>query len=152
MSQSHTQGPLKNGNNPLNDLDLETIKLIVTQKGQELQVEAQKLRLEEKRLEQNGKLAEKSLEHNSKLIQKYPSEQRKTMLTIGGIACFILLLFFLFILYCISQGKTEFADKFLNWISHIAGIAAGFFVGKYGTKKKRNKGISEEPEDVEIVD
>lgn len=152
MSQSHTQGPLKDGKFPFNDLDLETIKLIVTQKGQELQVEAQKLRLEEKRIEQNGKLAEKSMEHNSKLIQKYPSEQRKTMLTIGGIACFILIIFFLFILYCISQDKIEFADKFLNWISHIAGITAGFFVGKYGTKKKRNKGISEEPEDVEIVD
>jgi hypothetical protein len=146
MSQSHTQGPLKDGKFPFNDLDLETIKLIVAQKGQELQVEAQKLRLEEKRIVLRLR---SGLKGSWTVLSGV--EGRKTILTIGGIACFILLLFFLFILYCISQGKTEFADKFLNWISHIAGIAAGFFVGKYGTKKKRNKDVSEEPEDAEIV-
>jgi Fe2+ transport system protein B len=150
MNQS--QEPQKNGKNQKSELDLETIKAIVAQKNQELQLEAQKLRLEEKRLEQNGKLAEKSLEHNSKLIQKYPSEQRKTILTVGGIASFILILFFLFILYCISQGKTEFADKFLNWISHIAGIAAGFFVGRFSNKKKRSADSPQGPEDAEIIE
>jgi hypothetical protein len=150
MSQS--QEPQKNGKNQKPELDLETIKALVAQKSQELQLEAQKLKLEEKRLEQNGKLAEISIEHNSKLIQKYPAEQRKTILTIGGIACFVLILFLLFILYCISQGNTEFADKFLNWISHIAGIAAGFFVGRFSIKKKRSTDSSEEPEDAEIIE
>ena len=75
MSQS--QEPQKNGKNQIPEFDLETIKAIVAQKGHELQIEAQKLRLEEKRLEQDGKLAEKSLEHNSKLFKIFPQSNVK---------------------------------------------------------------------------
>lgn len=121
-------------------------------KLKKLQLEGDKIRLEEKRLDQDGKLAAKSLEINSQLLREYPSQHRKTILTYGAIICFIILIILGFILYCISQGKTEFADKFLNWLSHIGGIAGGFLFGKLINKKKRTPEASAVAEDAEIVD
>jgi hypothetical protein len=152
MSQSQTQAPQKNGKNQKSELDPETIKAIVAQQTQKLQIEAQKLRLEEKRLEQNGKLAEQSMVFNSEIIKKYPSEQRKTIITLGGFIIGIIIIFLAFILYCLSQGKAEFADKFLNWLGHIGGIVGGFFIGKWSNKKKSIQDQPQEPEDAEIVD
>jgi hypothetical protein len=152
MSQS--QDAQKNGNKSQKpELDPETIKAIVAQQSEKLRLEAQKIRLEEKRLDQNGILAEKSLQFNSEIIKKHPSEQRKTILTIGGIVIAIIAIFLAFILFCLSQGNNEFADRFLNWIGHIGGAIGGFFVGKWSSKRKPSQdSMPSEPEDAEIVD
>lgn len=137
----------------LPDLDQETFKSLVVQQGQKLQIEADKLRLEEKRMEQDGKLAERSIEMQSTLLKAYPSQHRKTLITIGAIAIVIILIILGFILYCIHEGKDEFADKFLNWLSHIAGIAGGFLIGRTtGKKKQRDTPAPGEPEEAEIVE
>jgi len=151
MSQSpETQ---KNGNKSQKpELDPETIKAIVAQQSEKLKLEAQKIRLQEKQLDQNGILAEKSMVLNSEIIKKHPSEQRKTILTIGGIVIAVIIIFLAFILFCINQGNAEFADKFLSWIGHVGGAVGGFFVGKWSNKKKPEDTINTEPEDAEIVD
>jgi hypothetical protein len=153
MSQS--QDTQKNGSKSQKpELDPETIKAIVAQQSDKLKLEAQKIRLEEKRLDQNGILAEKSLQFNSEIIKRHPSEQRKTIAVIGSIVIAIIVIFLAFILFCLSKGNIEFADKFLNWIGHIGGAVGGFFVGKLSSKKKQppEDSIQSEPEDAEIVD
>jgi hypothetical protein len=54
-----------NGKIPKFELDQEAIKAIISQKAQEVQLEFQKLKLDEKRLEQDGKLSEKSMYYNN---------------------------------------------------------------------------------------
>lgn len=142
----------KQNQKSLPDLDPETIKAIVVQQGQKLQLEANKIRLEEKRLEQDGKLAERSIDMQSQLLKDYPAQQRKTILVVGAVIVVVILIFLLFILYCISQGKENFADKFLTWLSHIAGIVGGFFVGRISSKKNHGKQQPSGPEDAEIVE
>lgn len=149
---TQNQQPSKNNKSQKYELDQETIKALVAQKGQELQNDAQRIRLEEKKLDHNGKLAQRSIELNAQLIKDYPAQQRKTILVVGAVIVVVILIFLLFILYCISQGKENFADKFLTWLSHIAGIVGGFFVGRISSKKNQGKQQPEGPEDAEIVE
>lgn len=76
MNQS--QDTQKNGNKTQKpELDPETIKAIVAQQSEKLKLEAQKIRLEEKRLDQNGILAEKSLQFNSEIIKNTPQNSAR---------------------------------------------------------------------------
>lgn len=150
MSQS--QELHKNGKNKKPELDLDTIKAIVAQKSQEVQLEIQRLKLEEKRLEQDGKLAEKSMDYNSKFIKDYPKQHRQTIITYGS---FITAIFFgvlIFIGYCIQRGDSEFAKQFLTIVTHIITLIIGLFVGKQTNKKRIDKDKSNGPEDAEIID
>lgn len=150
MSQS--QEPPKNGKNQKIELDQETIKAIIAQKNQEVQLEFQRLKLDEKRLEQDGKLAEKSMDYNSKFIKDYPKQHRQTLITYG---IFITVIFFgvlTFIGFCLHRGDSEFAKQFLTVVTHIVTLIIGFFVGKQANKKKSDKDKIDEPEDAEIVD
>jgi len=150
MNQS--QDTQKNGKNQKIELDQETIKAIIAQKNQEVQLEFQRLKLDEKRLEQDGKLAEKSMDYNSRLIKDYPKQHRQTLITYGIFITVILFGVLIFIGYCLQRGDSEFAKQFLAVITHIITLIIGFFVGKQVNKKKSDKDAPGEPEDAQIID
>jgi hypothetical protein len=150
MSQNQEQA--KNGKSPIAELDQETIKAIISQKAQEVQLEFQRVKLEEKRLEQDGKLAEKSMYFNNELLKAYPRQHRQTVITYGA---FITVIFFgalTFIGYCIYRGDSEFAKQFLTVVTHIITLAIGLLVGRQSNKKKLDKNKAGNPEEAEIID
>ncbi len=150
MNQSQDQPVNSKSHKP--ELDQETIKAIISQKAQEVQLEFQRVKLEEKRLEQDGKLAEKSMFFNNELLRAYPKQHRQTVITYGA---FITLIFFgalTFIGYCIYRGDSEFAKQFLTVVTHIITLVIGLLVGRQSNKKKLNKNNAVNPEEAEILD
>lgn len=135
------------------ELDPDLIKDFLRHQQQQIQLEERRLALEEKRLSQDGKLAEKSMDINGQLLKDAPSQQRKTIITIGVIGSILILGFLLFLSYCINNGKEDFIKSFLGWVSHLFTIALGFWVGRSTAKKNKsgnrdNDGIA----DAEVVD
>jgi hypothetical protein len=152
MSQGQKQEQSQNGNkNVKPELDQDTIKAIISQKSQEVQLEFHRLKLEEKRLEQDGKLSEKAMDYNSKFVKDYPKQHRQTIITYG---IFITLTFFgvlFFIGFCLYRGDAEVAKQFLAVVTHFITLVIGLFVGK-NVQKKSNKEKQDGPEDAEILD
>lgn len=149
---SLNQDQLKSGKNQIPELDQETIRAIISQKAQEVQLEFQRLKLDEKRLEQDGKLSEKSMYYNNEFLKAYPKQHRQIVITYGA---FITLIFFgalIFIGYCIHRGDSEFAKQFLTVVTHIITLVIGLFVGKQSSKKKAGKDKATEPEEAEVTD
>jgi len=133
---SQNQDLPNNGKIPKFELDQEAIKAIISQKAQEVQLEFQKLKLDEKRLEQDGKLSEKSMYYNNEFLKAYPKQHRQTIITYGA---FFTLMFFgalAFIAFCIYKGNSEFAKQFLTVVTHIITLVIGLLVGKQANKKK----------------
>jgi lipopolysaccharide export LptBFGC system permease protein LptF len=134
-----------NGKNPKFELDQEAIKAIISPKAQEVQLEFQKLKLDEKRLEQDGKLSEKSMYYNNEFLKAYPKQHRQTIITYGA---FFTLIFFgalAFIAFCIYRGSSEFAKQFLTVVTHIITLVTGLLVGKQSNKRKIANGKASDP-------
>ena len=131
----------QNHQSPTN-LDPEIIKAVIQQQNQKLQLEASRLKLEEKRLEQNSRLSEQSMLINMELLKNSPAEHRKTIALYCLFIFSLVLILLGFILFCLNNGKDEFINKFLNWLSHIIGIAAGYLVGRNTAKKKHTENNS----------
>lgn len=152
MSQGQKQEHLQNGNkNAKPELDQETIRAIISQKAQEVQLEFQRLKLEEKRLEQDGKLSEKAMDYNSRFAKDYPKQHRQTIITYG---IFITAIFFgvlFFIGFCLYRGDAEVAKQFLAVVTHFITLTIGLFVGK-SVQKKYDKQKQDATDDAEIID
>lgn len=142
----------KNDKAHKSDLDQETIRAIIAQKAQEVQLEFQRLKLDEKRLEQDGKLSEKSMHYNSEFLKAYPKQHRQTLITYGVIIVVIFFGALTFIGYCIHKGDSEFAKQFLTVVTHIITLVIGLFVGKQSYKKKADRDKGAEPEEAEVAD
>lgn len=145
--------PQKNDKNQKIELDPETIKAIVAQKGAEIQLEVQRLRIEEKRIDRDGKLSERSMELNSEFLKNYPKQHRQTIITYGIFITLIIFGILGFIGYCVNTGNKELAKDFLTVITHITTLVVGIVVGRQSNKKKsKDQPQADEPEDAEIVD
>lgn len=145
--------PQKNEKNQKFELDPDTIKAIVAQKGAEIQLEAQRLKIEEKRIDRDGKLSERSMELNSEFLKNYPKQHRHTVITYGIFITIIIFGILFFIGYCVNTGNKELAKDVLTVITHITTLVVGIFVGKQSNKKKsKDPAQPGEPEDAEIVD
>lgn len=142
----------KNGKGQKPELDQETIKAIIAQKAQEVQLEIQRIKLEEKRLEQDGKLSEKAMDYNSKFLKDYPKQHRQTIITYGTLSIIALFGVLFFIGYCLNRGDSEVAKQFLAVVTHFITLAIGLLVGRSSSKKKSDKEKPGEPEDAEIIE
>jgi ABC-type phosphate transport system auxiliary subunit len=115
MSQGQKQEQSQNGNKTAKpELDQDTIKAIISQKSQEVQLEFHRLKLEEKRLEQDGKLSEKAMDYNSKFVKDYPKQHRQTIITYGIFITLTFLVYYSLLAFVFSGEIAEVAKQFLS--------------------------------------
>jgi hypothetical protein len=150
MSQPNQKQP-----QPKKELEPEVIKAIVDQQTQKLQLEHQRLRLEEKRLDQNARLAEKAMEQQAAFLKEQPKEHRKTLTRIAYIVGGIIAMFLLFMGFLVYTGNKDFASDFLKVCSYIATSALSFWVGRKSKPQSQSNNTPTDPADIhdaEVVD
>ncbi|MGB8191024.1 MAG: hypothetical protein WCF67_03850 [Chitinophagaceae bacterium] len=135
------------------ELDLPTIKQILTVQHQQVTLEAQRLKIGEKRIEADANLAEKSMELNAKLMMAGPGHKQKQFITTSIMMIIIMILFLGFIGWLVWAGKEEFVMKFLNWLVHLVFGVVGFWVGRITNKNKPDHQASQLSaiEDAEMI-
>jgi hypothetical protein len=132
-------------------LSEDTIKKFLEnqQKQISLEAEAQKFKFEE--LKANARLAEKAMELQAAHLSRQPLEGRKNITRMGYIVGGLLMVFFLFIGFCLYLGKDEFIMVFLKGCSYLATTGMGYWfgrrVGKEGEKSKEQDAF----EEVEVI-
>lgn len=147
------QRPPQRNNSPAapQQLDAETVKLLLHQQSQKLALEMKRVELEEKRINSNEKLAEKSMEMNAGLLKNAPTEHRKTAQTYAIIGIIILLILLAFVVVLLWLDKQTFLIGLLKGLKDFALAFAGFFIGRKSVAKKKKGAESSEPEDAEEV-
>lgn len=147
LKNQHTQ------NVPIQQLDSETLKKLIDQQGQKVQLELQRLELEKMKLGHNAKLAEKSLEHQSLYLNNQPQEHRKTITRLGYILGGILLMFLVFIGFLVYTGNKDFADTFLKFISYVATSVFSYLIGRSTrSASKQTESGKEIIEDANVIE
>jgi ABC-type dipeptide/oligopeptide/nickel transport system permease component len=139
-------------NQPPTQLDPSVIKAIVEQQGQKLQVELQRLKVDEKRLDQDARLAEKSMQYQAEFLKAQPSENRKTLTRIAYVVGGIVVIFLSFLGFLVYTGNKDFADSFLKFITYLVTSIVSFWIGKKSVSQKSSKNNSSDIEDAEIID
>lgn len=111
-------------------------------------LEAQQYKLEEKNIDNNFKLAQKNLEYQREFLLKSPKQNRWTILLISSviIAFVVIILMALFIF--LRSGFEEYANTLLQSIVYLAVFFTGIFTGRKWEKSKSPKKYAENIEDI----
>lgn len=133
------------------NLDEESVKALILQQGQKLQIEEKKLLIEQQRIVNDGKLAEKAMAHNAELLKNAPKDQRKLIVTVS-VAIFVLILIILgFLGFCLYAGKDEFVKDFVGFMKYLFSAGIGVLVGRATKKGQSNSNKQSEIEDAEVL-
>lgn len=150
-TMSPQRPPQRNNNQTPQQLDAETVKLLLQQQSQKLALEMKRVELEEKRINSNEKLAEKSMEMNAGLLKNAPTEHRKTAKTYATIAIFTLCILLAFIVILLWLDKQTFLIALLKGMKDIALGVMGFFIGRKSAPKKKKGSDNAEPDEAEEI-
>ncbi len=113
------------------------------------QNETRQIALQEKHLDSQAKLAEKSLILEHENLKSSHGEIRKTMLTVGGIVVFLILIILGFLGLMVYTNHQDFANNFLHGLSYVVVGILSFLAGK--KNKQSNSESTSEHQDAQII-
>jgi len=134
----------------VNNLTEETLKQFLENQKAQISLDAENLKLKHEELRANTKLAEKSMELQANYLARQPSEGRKSLTRMAYVIGGIILLFFIFIAYCLNLGKEGFIVGFLKNVGYLITTALGYWMGRK-EKKDNNKKSEDSIQEVETI-
>lgn len=130
-------------------LPAQTIELFLEVQKQDLLNEAERIKLQSKELDFNAQYAHQALGIQGNLLVAKPGEERKTITRWAYIIGGFVLVFLLFIGFCLYVGKEDFALKVLNILGYVVTSAASYWFGQ--RQNKGNKPNKDDTPSAEII-
>lgn len=111
--------------------------------------ESKELELKSKDMDYQYRHADKLLSHQAEYLKTKPTEHRKTVTRIAWILGLILIIFLVFIGFCLYLGKDQFILNMLHGLSYFVLSALSYIAGKKsGNSKKSKSGQNDDYEEV----